>query len=57
MTWSVPHVSQGRGPEETNGGMANNRSPWGWSHTNNGTASGGGGHLILLKFVLPNHEI
>ena len=31
-------------------------SPWGWSHTNNGAANGGGGHLILLKFVIPNHE-
>ena len=32
MTWSVPHVSQGRGPEETNGGMANNQTVLGGGH-------------------------
>ena len=32
VSWSVPHVSQGRGPEETDGGMAINQLVLGgWS--------------------------
>ena len=56
VSWSVPHVSQGRGPEETDGGMAINQLVLGGGpRANNGAANGGGGCLILLKSVYLNH--
>ena len=50
----------GRGPEETDGDQRRQMEAWqlinqslgGGPQTNNGTANGGGGHLILLKYVL-----
>ena len=33
-TWSVPHVSRGRGPEEADGGMATNQTVLGGWSTN-----------------------
>ena len=56
VSWSVPHVSQGRGPEETDGGMAINQLVLGGGpRANNVAANGGGGCLILLKSVYLNH--
>ena len=56
VSWSVPHVSQGRGPEETDGGMAINQLVLGgWSKSQQWWANEGGGCLILLKSVYLNH--
>ena len=56
-SWSVPHVSRGRGPEETDGGMATNQTVLGGGpQTNNGPANGGGGPPYPAKICNLNHE-